>query len=82
MNLGSLVMSFRAFLRRFRKQQSGQDLAEYCLLTAFLALAAAAIFVYASGGIQSIWITANTTIAAGSTSSTGGGTASPANNGQ
>jgi Flp pilus assembly pilin Flp len=57
-------MSFREFLRRFRIEESGQDLAEYCLLTALLVLIAAGIFVQASGGIQAIWGTANTSLAA------------------
>jgi Flp pilus assembly pilin Flp len=58
-------MKFRSFLRRFRNEESGQDLAEYCLLTALLALVAAAIFVHASGGIQAIWGTANSQLMAG-----------------
>ena len=64
MGLG-LVMSVRAFLRRFHYQESGQDFAEYCLLTALLTLVIAAIFVQASGGIQAIWGTANSSLAAG-----------------
>jgi Flp pilus assembly pilin Flp len=48
------------FLSCFRNEESGQDLAEYCLLTALLTLVAAAIFVQASGGIQAIWDSANT----------------------
>ena len=70
-------MSFRAFLRRFRIEESGQDLAEYCLLTALLVLIAAGIFVHASGGIQAIWGTANTSLAAGS-STTSSQTGTPA----
>ena len=60
-------MSFRAFLRRILNEDSGQDLAEYCLLTALLTLVAAGIFVYASGGIQAIWNGANTSLASGNT---------------
>ena len=60
-------MQFRAFLRRFRNEESGQDLAEYCLLTALLTLIAAGIFVYASGGVQAIWAGANTSLTAGET---------------
>ena len=58
-------MNIRAFLRSIRAEESGQDLAEYCLLTALLALVAAGIFVQASGGIQAIWGTANTSLIAG-----------------
>ena len=72
-------MKFRAFLRRFRNEESGQDLAEYCLLTALLTLVAAGIFVYASGGVQAIWSGANTSLASGNTAtSTQTGTATPA----
>jgi len=71
-------MNLRSFLSIFRKQQSGQDLAEYCLLTALLALVAAGIFVYASGGVQAIWAGANTSLAAGSSVTTNTGSASTA----
>ena len=68
---------FRQFLSRFRSEESGQDLAEYCLLTALLTLIAAGIFVQASGGIQAIWNGANQSLTAGSGASstpTGGAT--------
>ena len=42
-------------LARFWKDDSGQDLIEYTLLMAFIALASAAIFVSAGGSISSIW---------------------------
>jgi Flp pilus assembly pilin Flp len=54
------------FLRRFGNEESGQDLAEYCLLTALLTLIAAGIFIQASGGIQAIWNGANVSLTAGS----------------
>jgi Flp pilus assembly pilin Flp len=37
------------------RDESGQDLIEYTLLMAFIALASAAIFVNAGGSISSIW---------------------------
>lgn len=40
---------------RFCKDDSGQDLIEYTLLMAFIALASASIFVSAGGSISSIW---------------------------
>jgi Flp pilus assembly pilin Flp len=64
-------MNSCGFLKRFRTEDSGQDLAEYCLLTALLALVAAGIFVQASGGIQAIWGTANTSLIAGNSATTG-----------
>lgn len=68
---------FPAFLSRFKSEESGQDLAEYCLLTALLTLIAAGIFVQASGGLQAIWNGANLSLTAGSNASstqTGGST--------
>jgi Flp pilus assembly pilin Flp len=40
--------------------ESGQDLIEYTLLMAFIALASAAIFISAGGSISSIWQTGST----------------------
>jgi Flp pilus assembly pilin Flp len=44
---------------QFLKDESGQDLIEYTLLMAFVALASAAIFVSAGTSISSIWGSAN-----------------------
>ena len=67
-------MTFRWFLRCFRREESGQDLAEYCLLTALLTLVAAAIFVYASGGVQAIWSGATVSRTAGGATTPSGST--------
>jgi Flp pilus assembly pilin Flp len=56
---------FLAILGVFRRSDHGQDLAEYCLLTALVALIALGIFYHVSGGIQEMWSTAGTTLAAG-----------------
>jgi len=40
---------------RFLREEQGQDLIEYTLLLAFVALAAAAIFIPEGQGIGSIW---------------------------
>ena len=40
---------------RFVKDEQGQDLIEYTLLMAFIALASAAIFVNAGKSIKGIW---------------------------
>ena len=55
---------FRAIFRLLGSDQ-GQDLAEYCLLTALVALIALGIFYRAAGGIDGIWGAANTTLASG-----------------
>jgi Flp pilus assembly pilin Flp len=67
----------RARLGTFRKSDEAQDLAEYCLLTALVALIALGIFCYASGGIQGMWSSAGTTLATGNTT-TGGNAATSA----
>jgi Flp pilus assembly pilin Flp len=44
----------------FLKDENGQDLIEYTLLMAFVALASAAIFVSAGTSVSSIWGSAST----------------------
>jgi Flp pilus assembly pilin Flp len=48
------------FLRNFWNDEQGQDLIEYTLLMAFVALASAALFIGAGGSISKIWTTTNT----------------------
>lgn len=50
-------------LRNFIHDESGQDLIEYTLLLAFVALASAALFVQAGTSISSIWTKANSRLA-------------------
>jgi Flp pilus assembly pilin Flp len=45
------------------QEEQGQDLIEYTLLIAFVALASAAVFLGAGGSIQGIWGTANNSLA-------------------
>jgi Flp pilus assembly pilin Flp len=52
-------------LKALHSDDRGQDLAEYCLLTAFAALVALGLFVQLSGGMQAIWSGANTSLTAG-----------------
>jgi Flp pilus assembly pilin Flp len=49
----------KSFVLNFLRDEQGQDLIEYTLLMAFIALASAAIFINAGGSISSIWGTAN-----------------------
>lgn len=44
----------------FLKNEEGQDLIEYTLLMAFIALASAAIFVNAGTSVNAIWKSAST----------------------
>jgi Flp pilus assembly pilin Flp len=46
-------------LSRFVRDEQGQDLVEYTLLLAFVALASAALFVSAGDNIGGIWNVAN-----------------------
>jgi Flp pilus assembly pilin Flp len=47
-------------LNGFFQDEQGQDLIEYTLLMAFVALASAAIFIGAGASISSIWTSSNT----------------------
>ena len=47
----------------FLKNDQGQDLIEYTLLIAFVALASAALFLGAGGSIKTIWSATNTQLA-------------------
>ena len=72
----------RHLLRALHSEDRGQDLAEYCLLTALVALVAVAILVHLSGGMQALWTDANTSLTAGnaaisSTTATGTATSTP-----
>jgi Flp pilus assembly pilin Flp len=52
----------------FLADDQGQDLIEYTLLLAFVALASAALFIGAGGSVSGIWSVTNTQLAAASTS--------------
>jgi Flp pilus assembly pilin Flp len=47
-------------ITRFWLDTQGQDLIEYTLLMAFVALASAALFLGAGGNISAIWTVSNT----------------------
>lgn len=64
-------------IRRLMGEDIGQDLAEYCLLLALVVLIAAGVFLKVSGGVQSLWTVANTTL--NSSGTTAAGASSPAN---
>jgi Flp pilus assembly pilin Flp len=50
-------------LKTLVKEEQGQDLIEYTLLMAFVALASAALFIGAGGSISGIWSATNTQLA-------------------
>jgi Flp pilus assembly pilin Flp len=57
-----------ASMRAFWLEDQGQDLIEYTLLLAFVALASATLFLRAGGSIKSIWTTTNSLLAAAAAS--------------
>jgi Flp pilus assembly pilin Flp len=56
------------FLRNFWQEDQGQDLIEYTLLMAFVALASAALFIGAGGSVKGIWSSTNSQLTAANTS--------------
>jgi len=55
-------------VRAFVQNEQGQDLIEYSLLMAFVALASAALFLGAGGSIKGIWGSVNTQLTTANTS--------------
>jgi Flp pilus assembly pilin Flp len=49
----------KTVINSFLREENGQDLIEYTLLLAFVALASAAVFIGAGGSISGIWGTTN-----------------------
>jgi Flp pilus assembly pilin Flp len=58
----------KILMNEFLKDDSGQDLIEYTLLMAFVALASAALFIGAGGSIKGIWTATNSQLEAANTS--------------
>ena len=50
----------------FLRDEQGQDLIEYTLLLAFVALASAAMFIGVGGSVSGLWGVANARLAAAS----------------
>jgi Flp pilus assembly pilin Flp len=63
-NLRNLTKVMKAFWT----DDQGQDLIEYTLLMAFVALASAALFLGAGGSISGIWSTTNSQLVAANSS--------------
>ena len=59
----------RTVLRVFWHDESGQDLIEYTLLMAFVALASAGLFISSGTSISSIWSTTNTQLSTAASAS-------------
>jgi Flp pilus assembly pilin Flp len=59
----------------FCKDDRGQDLAECCLITAFVALVALGVYWRIAGGMQNLWSAAHNSLAAGTAASGAAGDA-------
>jgi Flp pilus assembly pilin Flp len=57
--------SWAHFFRQFRKEERGQDLADYCLLVALIALLGLGILYRVSGGMHDLWTVANSSLSSG-----------------
>ena len=55
-------------IKKFITDEQGQDLIEYTLLMAFVALASAALFIGAGSSIKGIWTATNTNLTTANTS--------------
>jgi len=55
-------------LKTFCNDERGQDLIEYTLLMAFVALASAALFIGAGKSVQGIWSATNSQLSAANAS--------------
>ena len=56
-------------LKMFWQDESGQDLIEYTLLLAFIALASASLYLSAGNSVQGIWSNASSQLVAANTGS-------------
>ena len=61
------------YIKNFWKEDEGQDLIEYTLLLAFVALVAAGLFIQAGNVTAGIWGTANTILTSANTQVKGSG---------
>jgi len=68
-------------IRKFLGREDGQDLAEYCLLTALVLLIGLGIFYHVHGGMADLWTTADSTLGSGNTT-VGTGTQGTGTHGQ
>jgi Flp pilus assembly pilin Flp len=52
----------KSFWKKFYEEESGQDLIEYTLLLAFVALSSASLFMSAGNSISAIWQVGSNTL--------------------
>ena len=61
------IRTSMTLLRNFWVAEEGQDLIEYTLLMAFVALASAALFLSAGKSVKGIWSSSNSQLSAANT---------------
>ncbi len=61
----------KALLKNFLREESGQDLIEYTLLLAFVALASASLFLSAGNSVSAIWQTGSNQLSTAASAATG-----------
>ena len=59
---------FGASTGAFWREDGGQDLIEYTVLLAFVALASATMFIHAGGSVKTIWTITNNQLSAAAAS--------------
>jgi Flp pilus assembly pilin Flp len=59
----------KTYVMNFIRDEQGQDLIEYTLLLAFVALASAALFIGAGNSVKGIWTVTNSQLEAANTAS-------------
>jgi Flp pilus assembly pilin Flp len=69
---------FWRFVKALQSEDRGQDLSEYCLLTALVALIALGVIIQLSGGMRAVWGSVNTMLTAGNGAISGSGQADTA----
>jgi Flp pilus assembly pilin Flp len=57
----------KTLIHNFLRDEQGQDLIEYTLLLAFVALASAALFIGAGNSVKGIWSITNSQLIAANT---------------
>ena len=64
MNMNKALLGI---VRDLWREENGQDLIEYTLLMAFVALSSAALFISAGTNVSRIWSTSNTVLSTAAT---------------
>ena len=61
-----------SLVKSFLVEEEGQDMVEYSLLLAFIAIAAIALLIGVQGSIKSLWTTVNTSLSSANSTAKSG----------